>query len=58
MIYVTLEDGIKEEIIMWAAEDCIRDELSALAHEKVMNKFGDYSEFRVELNRGGNYEQY
>ena len=34
------EDGSKEEIIMWADEDCSRDELSALAHEKVMNKFG------------------
>lgn len=50
MIYVKLEDDSKEEIIMWAGEDCNRDELSALAHEKVMNKFGGYSEFRVELN--------
>ena len=50
IIYVKLEDGSKEEILMWADEDCSRDELSALAHEKVMNKFGDYSEFRVELN--------
>ena len=50
MIYVKLEDDSKEEIIMWAGEDCSRDELSALAHEKVMNKFSDYSEFRVELN--------
>ena len=50
MIYVKLEDGSKEEIIMWVDEDCSSDELSALAHEKVMNKFGDYSEFRVELS--------
>ena len=50
MIYVKLEDDSKEEIIMWAGKDCSRDELSALAHEKVMNKFGGYSEFSVELN--------
>ena len=50
IVYVKLEDDSKEEIIMWADEDCSRDELSALAHEKVMNKFGDYSEFSVELN--------
>ena len=37
MIYVKLEDGSKEEIIMWADEDYSRDELSALAHEKVVN---------------------
>ena len=47
---VKLEDGSKEGILMWADEDCSRDELSALAHEKVMNKFGGYSEFRIELN--------
>ena len=56
MIYVKLEDGSKEEIIMWADEDYSRDELSALAHEKVMNKFGSYSEFRIEL-RSGKYER-
>ena len=51
MIYVKLEDGSKEEIIMWTDEDCSRDELSALAHEKAMNKFGGYSKIiRVELN--------
>ena len=50
IICVTLEDGSKEEIIMWADEDYSSNELSALAHEKVMNKFGDYSEFSVELN--------
>ena len=50
VICVTLEDGSKEEIIMWADEDYSGNELSAIAHEKVMNKFGGYSEFRVELN--------
>lgn len=50
IIYVKLEDDSKEEIVMWAGEDCSRDELSSLAHEKVMNKFGGYSEFSVELN--------
>ena len=50
MIYVKLEDGSKEEITMWADEDCDINELSALAHEKVMNKFGSYSEFRIDLN--------
>ena len=51
MIYVKLEDGSKEEIIMWADENCSRDELSALAHDKIMAKFGSYSKItRVELN--------
>ena len=50
MIYVKLEDGSKEEITMWADEDCDINELLALAHDKVMTKFGSYSEFRVELN--------
>ena len=51
MIYVTLEDGSKEEILMWADEDCDINELMALAHDKVMTKFGGYSKItRVELN--------
>ena len=50
MIYVILQEGSKEEMLMWADEDYSRDELSALAHEKIMNKFGSYSEFRIELN--------
>lgn len=49
IICVTLEDGSKEEIIMWANEDYSSNELSAIAHEKVMNKFGNYSHFEVVL---------
>ena len=51
MIYVKLEDSSKEELIMWADEDCDINELLALAHDKVMSKFGVYSKIiRVELN--------
>ena len=51
VICVTLEDGSKEEIIMWADEDCDINELLALAHDKVMTKLGGYSKIiRVELN--------
>ena len=49
IICVTLEDGSKEEIIMWADEDYSGNELSAIAHEKVMSKFGNYSHFEVVL---------
>ena len=34
IICVTLEDGSKEGIIMWADEDYSSDELSAIAYEK------------------------
>ena len=51
IIYVTLEDGSKDEIIMWADADYSNNELSAIAHEKVMNKFGGYySEFTIVQN--------
>lgn len=49
IICVTLEDGSKEEIIMWTDEDYSSNELSAIAHEKVTNKFGGYSHFEVVL---------
>ena len=49
IICVTLEDGSKEEVIMWTNEDYSSNELSAMAYEKVMNKFGNYSHFEVVL---------
>lgn len=51
IICVILEDDSREEIIMWADEDCDINELMALAHDKVMTKFGGYSKITVDKVR-------
>ena len=50
IIYITLEDGSQEEIEMFADISFSNSELTALAHELVMEKFGDYSEFYINID--------